>query len=241
MLSVFISGLEKQTGKTLVSAGVAAAMQSLSFPTCVYKPIQTGALMLNGVKSSPDMAFIKRIDPTLAVDSTYILSGGESPFVSSYEDNLKIDINTICSEYKLLSKPMDCAVVEGANSISSPVAQGITELELVKALELPLVLVINPQKTAVGTVISALKYIKSGGVNLKGVIMNQHNVDSDNLEEKYFPQIINEFSNIKLLGKMPEFKDVSHITPETLISTVINNIDIEEMFGLEIAKLNRGL
>ena len=239
MLSVFISGLEKQTGKTLVTAGLAATMQSLDFPTCVYKPIQTGAQLLNGVKSSPDMAFIKRIDPSLAVNSTYILSGQESPFVSSYEDRLKIDINTICSELAQLSKGMDCSVVEGVNGISTPIAENITELDLVKIMGLPLVLVINPKITGINTVISALKYINSESVNLKGVILNQHNSESSNLEERYFPQIINEFSNIKVLGSMPYYEDVTHITPETLISNTINNIDIEEIFGLKIAKLSR--
>lgn len=239
MLNVFISGIEKQTGKTLVTAGVAAAMQSLDFTTCVYKPIQTGATLLNGVKSSPDMAFIKRIDPNLSVNSTYILSGVESPFVSSYEDNLKIDIDTIVFEYNQLRKTMDCSIVEGVNSISSPIVQSMTELNLVKILGLPLVLVINPKKSSINSVISTLKYIKSEGVNLKGVILNQHNKESENLEEKYFPQIINEFSNIKLLGSLPDFGDISHITPETLISNIINNIDIEEMFGLKIAKLNK--
>ena len=241
MLNVFISGLEKQSGKTLVVAGIAGAMQSLSFPTCVYKPIQTGAVLLNGVKSSPDMSFIKRIDPTLAVNATYILSGEESPFVSSYKDNLKIDAETIFSEFKILSKGMDCAIIEGGNSISSPVAQNMTELDLVKMLNVPLVLVINPKKSPIHSVISALKYISSEGVNLKGIILNQYNSESENLEEKYFSQIINEFSNIKVLGAIPDYGDISHITPETLISNTINNTNIEEIFGLKIAKLNRGI
>ena len=43
MLNVFISGLERQSGKTIVTAGLAATMQSLSYSTSVYKPIQTGA------------------------------------------------------------------------------------------------------------------------------------------------------------------------------------------------------
>ena len=65
MLNVFISGLERQSGKTIVTAGLAATMQSLSYPTSVYKPIQTGATELNGFKSSPDLALIKRVDSNI--------------------------------------------------------------------------------------------------------------------------------------------------------------------------------
>ena len=65
MLNIFISGLEPQTGKTLVASGIAATMQSLSYSTSVYKPIQTGAKILNGFKSSPDLLAIKRVDPDI--------------------------------------------------------------------------------------------------------------------------------------------------------------------------------
>ena len=184
-----------------------------------------------------DLAYLKDI----AVNATYILSGEESPFVSSYKDNLKIDAETIFSEFKILSKGMDCAIIEGGNSISSPVAQNMTELDLVRMLNVPLVLVINPKKSPIHSVISALKYVSSEGVNLKGIILNQYDSESENLEEKYFSQIVNEFSNIKVLGSIPDYGDISHITPETLISNTINNTNIEEIFGLKIAKLNRGI
>ncbi len=239
MLNVFVSGLERQTGKTFIAAGAAAAMQSLSFNTCVYKPIQTGAISLNGLKSSADVAYIKRIDPNIEVAATYMLSSYESPFVGAYEDNLKIDIGIICAEYKELSKSMDCGIVEGTNSISSPILPDITELDLVKALSVPVVIVINPKVTSINFAISALKYVKSEQVNLKGVILNRHEKNSDNLEEKYFAQIIKEFCDVQILGSVPDYGDLSGCSPEVIISNIINNIDLENMFGLKIAKLHR--
>ncbi len=49
MLSVFISGFESQTGKTIVTAGLAATMQSLSYSTNVYKPIEFRKCKLVGI------------------------------------------------------------------------------------------------------------------------------------------------------------------------------------------------
>lgn len=238
MLNVFISGLEKQSGKTLVTAGLAATMQSLSYSTGVYKPIQTGATLLNGIKSSPDLAFIKRIDSNIEVQSSYVLQGKESPFVSSYEDGLKIDLNTIFTEYRAFSKTIDCNIVEGSNSISTPIMQYLTELDIVKTLKIPLILVVNPKITPIDNMISALKYIKSENVDFMGVILNQHNDQSDNLEQKYYPQIIKEISEYNILGSLPDYGDIMKLKPEVLIADVLNNIDIEEIFGLKIAKLN---
>ncbi len=235
MLSVFISGFGSQTGKTIVTAGLAATMQSLSYSTNVYKPVCVN--WQNGVRVS-DLDFIKKVDSNITTELSYVLESPGSPFVGAYEQGLKIDVNTIFSTYQACSQCSDCNLVEGANSISVPVAQNMTEIDIVKMLKLPLVMVVNPKKTSIDKVISGLKYIQNERVNLLGIIINCYNENSDNLEEKYFPQIIQEFSNAKLLGKLPDYGDITDLAPEILIADVLNNIDIESVFGLKIAKLN---
>jgi dethiobiotin synthetase len=237
MLNVFVSGLQRQSGKTLVTAGLAATMQSLSYSTSVYKPIQTGAVSLGNFRTSPDLAFIKRIDSNIATHSTYLLKSKASPFVSSYEDGLKVDLNTIYSEFQGL-KLSDCSIVEGSNSISTPVAKNFTEADIVKALRIPMVLVVNAKSTPMADVISGLRYIYSERVDFLGVIINQYDENSQNLEEKYYPQILKEFCDVKVLGTLPDYGEVNSVAPEILIADVLTNINIEEVFGLKIAKLN---
>lgn len=237
MLNVFISGLEPKTGKTIVTAGLAATMQSLSYSTCVYKPIQTKAEMLNGFKGSPDLALIKRVDSNITTSSTYLLKSSASPFVGAYEDGVKIDVNTIFLEFQAASQLTDCNIVEGVNSISTPIAQYLTEIDIVKSLKLPLILVVNPKKTPIDNVITALNFIQASKVNFLGVIINQYNEDSEILEEKYYPQILKEYTDVKILGMLPDYGKISLISPETLISDVLNRLELESIFGLEIAKL----
>lgn len=237
MLNVFISGLEPKTGKTIVTAGLAATMQSLSYSTCVYKPIQTKAEMLNGFKVSPDLALIKRVDSNITTSSTYLLKSSASPLVGAYEDGVKIDVNTIFLEFQAASQLTDCNIVEGVNSISTPIAQYLTEIDIVKSLKLPLILVVNPKKTPIDNVITALNFIQASKVNFLGVIINQYNEDSEILEEKYYPQILKEYTDVKILGMLPDYGKISLISPETLISDVLNRLELESIFGLEIAKL----
>lgn len=237
MLDVFISGLEKQTGKTLVAAGLSATMQSLAYTTSVYKPIQTNANVLNGFKSSPDLLTIKRFDANVNTLSTFMISGSASPFVSSYEDKINISIDTIFNEYRAMSNMTECNIVEGANSIASPIADNMTELDLVRGLRLPLLLVVNPSKTSIDNVIMGLNYVSSNKINLLGVIVNQYNENSENLEEKYFPQILKEYSGVKILGILPDYSDISKLAPETLIADILNKVSLEEIFRVKIAKL----
>ena len=48
MLNLYITSTEKKCGKTFITAGIAATMQSLGYSTTVYKPIQTSGIEING-------------------------------------------------------------------------------------------------------------------------------------------------------------------------------------------------
>lgn len=45
MQSLYLTGLKKQTGKTVIASGLAGTMQSLSYSTGYFKTIQTGSFM----------------------------------------------------------------------------------------------------------------------------------------------------------------------------------------------------
>lgn len=235
MLRVFISGLSKGSGKSLITAGLAATMQSLSYSTGVFKPIRTGTVLS---ENTSGISLIKKCDPHIAAKVLYSLSNPVSPFVGAYEDNVTIDINEIYSEYRLFSDKLDCCFVEGGNSISSPIAQDLSEVDIVKVLNIPLVFVVNPCKNSVDEVLMALSYIKANKIPLLGVIINKYEEMSANTEIKYFPQIVKELSGIKVLGCLPDYGEISLLDPGVLISDILNELNLEELFGVKIAKLD---
>lgn len=238
MLKIFISGLEKQSGKTILTAGIAGTMQSLSYSTSVYKPVQTGALFLNGTAQSQDLVLVNKIDKNIKTKATYLFPSPLIPLVSAYEANSKIDMNDIYSDYYSNMQMTECCIVEGSNSISAPITENATEADLVKALGLPLILVVNSKKTTVDKVISAINYIYSRKIDFRGIIVNEYDELTKNLEEKYFPQLVKEFTNANVLGVIPHYENIQALTPDTLIEDILNRVNIEDIFGVKIAKLN---
>ena len=101
-----------------------------------------------------------------------------------------------------------------------------------------MLLVLNPKKSTIEDAIMGINYVNSQHLNLLGVIVNNYEENSFYLEEKYFPQFVEEYTNAKILGTLPHYSDMQKLTPETLIADVLNNINIEDIFGLKIAKLN---
>ena len=238
MLSIFISGLVRQSGKTLLTAGLAGTMQSLCYSTSVYKPIQTGAILLNNNLVSQDLQAVKNIDANIKTSSLYNFQSQLTPLVAAYEGDSKIDITSIYNGFQTNIQMTECHIVEGANSIFSPIDERRTEADIVKTLGLPLLLVVNPKISSIGEVISGINFIRLNKVNLLGVVVNDYDENSENLEEKYFPQLIKEYSNVEILGNLPHYEDMRDLTPDTLIADVLNQVDIERIFGLKIAKLN---
>jgi dethiobiotin synthetase len=238
MLNVFISGIDMQTGKTLVSAGLAATMQSLSYSTGVYKPIQTGASVYNGEKFSPDLAFVKNMDSNINTSVSFLISGKSTPLVSAYSDKVAIDTKEIIDKFQMLSNINECNIVEGCNSISTLINDSLTEADIIKDLRLPLVLVVNPTKSTIDNVVTTLNYINTKKINLLGIIINQYNENSESLEQRYFPQIVKDIVGGKLLGTLPDYVDIKTLPAEMLIADILTRINLEEIFRVKIAKLN---
>ena len=83
MNNVFIAGINSGCGKTVISAGIAAVMQSLGYKTGVYKPIQTGAINKEKYLISPDLAFVKMLDPYITTHSTYMFAEKTLPAITT--------------------------------------------------------------------------------------------------------------------------------------------------------------
>ena len=61
-MNIFVTGTDTDVGKTIITAGLAAVMQSLGYKAGVYKPFQSGAVEKNGFLVSPDLAYVKKLD-----------------------------------------------------------------------------------------------------------------------------------------------------------------------------------
>lgn len=233
MLSVFISGLKRQTGKTIVSAGIAGTMQSLSYATSFYKPIRTGMETTYG-----DLAFINKIDSNIKLSSCYEFESPHSPLIGAYKSEIKkISLTQIIQTYKNSIPMTECHIVEGSNSISTPIDDKHTEADIVKELGLPVILVINYKQTTLDEVITGVDYIYTNKIKCLGVILNEYDTGDLSVESKYFPHLIKEFTGLKVLGYYPHYENCENIPAEMLIADTLNKLNIEEIFGLKIAKL----
>lgn len=238
MLNIFVTGTDTNIGKTFITAGLAATMQSLGYSTCVYKPVQSGAIEKNGFMQAPDLVAVKNVDPYIKTYSSYLLKEPTAPSIAAELENISIDKNVIKKDYESISKDFDCTVVEGAGGLMVPVAPKFLMLDMIKMLDLPVIIVIRPDLGTVNHTLLTINQAVSSRINVRGVIINNFPENTNDISIKSAPRLIEEYSDVKVLGIVKHFADTKKLNPSDLITSILNGIDIESVFDVKIAKLD---
>ncbi|MBQ4078406.1 dethiobiotin synthase [bacterium] len=233
MNNVFIAGINSGCGKTVISAGIAAVMQSLGYKTGVYKPIQTGAINKEKYLISPDLAFVKMLDPYITTHSTYMFAEKTLPAITTNS----IEMQDISKDFHLLSEKTDTLIVESIGGLMTPLNKNLFTYNIPLAFKLPVVFVVSPSNDSVNNYFNEINTAKTAGLDIQGVIINKYPVDSENPEIKSFPTLIEEYCDVKVLGLIRSFKGDS-VQANTLITEILNGIDLEDLFRMKIPKLN---
>ena len=235
-MNIIISSIENGSGKTMIAAGLAAVMQSLGYKTGIYKPIQTGAIDKGKYLLSPDLNFVKMVDEYIKTHSTYMLKTNAIPLVGSIAEYKNINIENIQNDYLKLSQKTDILLVESTDGLMTPIQNKIFSYNIALKLNLPILFVITPT-TSISAYLNELNTAKLLKLDILGVVINKFPVYSDNIAIKSFPEIIEKYSDVKILGLIRKFKGKS-ISTNTLINEILNGIDLEDLFEMKISKLS---
>ena len=149
MLELYVTETEKNTGKIVFSAGLAGTMQALGYYTTLYKPIQLGALLdRNNILKSRDLEFMRYVDSYMETFSTYLFKSDTNPVIAAAMEGVEIDVDLIYQDYMTFSKNYECVLTDGTHGLSTPITRRFLEVDLVKNLSLPVVLVAPAQSAS---------------------------------------------------------------------------------------------
>lgn len=237
MLQLFITGVKPNSGKTFVTAGLAATMQSLGYTSAVYLPVQTGAMEQNGYIQAPDLVYIKKADSNIKTYCSYLLKSTDLPLFAAAAEDVLIEKDVIFEDYLSISERYECFIVNGVSGLSTPLSKNFLEEDLIKTLDIPLLIVASPLDSSFNEILLTINNAISKNIQLRGVILNDCPFKTGDVNIKNLPRMIEEYSNTRVLGLIPHIHDMRNFKPEDLISTILSGVDIESVFDVKIAKL----
>lgn len=236
MLNLYVTSANRKDGKTFLTAGIAATMQSLGYSTSVYKPVQTGGIELNGFMQSPDLTFIKSLDPYINTHISYLYKTKAEPLIASEIENNPISLELVLNDYKKMAIQSDCIILDNDAELLSPLLANVQNVDLIKLLQIPLLITVTPNENSINSTLLTINSALEKGIDVRGVIINNITDDCSKTLLTSISRVIEEYSSAKILGLLPHLN--GKVNPEDLITAILNGIDIESVFNVKIEKLD---
>ena len=223
MLELFVTGADKNSDKIFVTAGLTATMQSLGYSTAVYKPVEIGVIEKNGFVQSPDLAFVKFVDPYIKTYFTYMFKDKSNPLLAAAKEGIVIEKNNILADYQKLEDLHELLVIEGISGLATPLSKNF-------------LLVVSAFNADINNILLTINHAKEKGITHRGIILTNYPENPQNPDIKLLPRIIEEYTDVKILGILPKFNK-AELNPSDLISEILSGVDLEAVVNIRIAKL----
>jgi len=235
MLKLFISGVENNKNKIYITSGISATMQSLGYSCGVYKPVETGVLLKNKKLISNDLSYINSVDPYINTYFSYQLESELPPLLSAAAEGLVMEKNVILKDFQKIKDKDECLIVDGFSTLGTPLSKDFIEEDIVKMFDIPILFVASGKNPDINNTLLSVNRANELNIKVNGIVINDYDYESKDANIKLMPKLIEEYTDTKVLGILPEI--TKNIDPSDLITVILNGIDIESVFKIQIAKL----
>lgn len=179
---IFISGTGTNVGKTLISSWL-----SLHLKADYFKPIQTGGLL------GMDSQTVMQLSGAKIHKETYVYEDAVSPHLASKS---QIDLDQI----KLPASSR--LIVEGAGGLLVPINKKFFMIDLIKALNLPVILVASSLLGTINHTLLSLEALAMRNIKVLGIIVNGE-PNQDNCDALEF------YGRTKVLAQIPQLNVIN--------------------------------
>lgn len=173
---LFVTGTDTGVGKTMVTAALARALRSVGINVGVMKPVTSGCRESDGELISDDaelLAWAAGVECDGDV-APYCLREPIAPADAVKRDGVRIDFGKIAESYDRLAKRHDFVLVEGAGGLMVPLCGGLLIADLVRHLELPLLVVARPNLGTINHSVLTCFAATQMEIAVRGVIVNRY-------------------------------------------------------------------
>ncbi|MDQ0216930.1 ATP-dependent dethiobiotin synthetase BioD [Peribacillus cavernae] len=222
MKGFFVTGTDTGVGKTTISCGLAAVLKEKKIDVGVFKPLLSG---ISRDHPESDTSLLKQMSQTsLSYEDITPFSFKEplAPYVAGKLEGKVVDIEDVLYRWERIREIHEYFIVEGAGGISVPLGENFLVSDLIKALQLPIVIVARPNLGTVNHIFLTVQYAKSIGLKIAGIVINGIS-DHPDIAEKTNPKLIEELCDVPILGITPKLKEISK---ESVQNMVKDHIDV---------------
>lgn len=214
MDGVFITGTDTGVGKTIVASGLLKLLVGTK-KAAYWKPVQTGTIMgddTRTVKSLTDLQEEYFLPPT------YRFAEPLSPHHAATKWGKKIELDVLFNAFEEARKSGRFLVIEGAGGILVPLGENVLQIDLIKKLKTPLIIVAEDRVGAINHVMLTAKAARDAHIPLLGVVLTRSRKSLGNAES------IARFANIPILAELDSSEDSRTLVAQAGANQVLRDI-----------------
>jgi len=236
---LFVTGTDTGVGKTFIAGGIAHALKQDGRNVGVMKPVESGC-----EHGTVDAIFLKRVagvDDELTDISPYQLREPLAPGVAAAMEGVEIRIEVILDAFKRLGGKHEFMIVEGAGGLLVPLGLGITNADIARIFDLPLIIVVANRLGAVNHALLTIEAARAREIPICGIILNHLSPDIG-IAERTNPPALARLTDVPILGSVPYLKDFHSergIYPDVfseLARNIFEGLEVKRSRGREVKK-----
>jgi dethiobiotin synthetase len=181
-MQYIISGIGTEIGKTFISSILTESLQA-----DYWKPIQSGALDFT---DSDTVKSLISNSKTVFHPETYCLNEPMSPHAAAAIDGVEIEL----SKFQL-PQTDNHLIVELAGGIMVPLNDRETNIDLIKKLNIPVILISKNYLGSINHTLLSVEILKMNSISLKGLIFNGE-------QNKSSEDFILNYTKLECLGRV---------------------------------------
>lgn len=183
----FILGTDTNVGKTTIAVNLLSFLKTGGYSTIGLKPISSGAqLTKNGLRNSDAIALQKAATIYLPYEhvNPFCFSLATAPHIAAAQQACQLSLAKIMQSFHpLLKYKADYCIIEGLGGAAVPLNKTETMLDLLQALNLPVILVVGLRLGCLNHAILTYESLRKRNIPIIACIANQIDPDMQFHEE----------------------------------------------------------
>ncbi len=172
---LFVAGTDTGVGKTLVATALLHAFAARGLRSLGMKPVAAGCVEHNGRLVNEDVTALVAASNVAASEddiNPYRFRPAIAPHLAAALAGQRISLERIRTAYAVLCMSADRVVVEGAGGLLVPLDEDQDFAELIRLLDLPVVLVVGMRLGCLNHALLTAEVLRNRGLKLVGWVAN---------------------------------------------------------------------
>ena len=233
----FVTGTDTEVGKTRVSAGLLHWLGTQGLRAAGYKPVASGMEPVDGQWQNEDVQTLWAAGwPGVRPEQVgpLQLRTACAPHIAAALEGQTIDFERLQQGARQLAQQVDVLVAEGAGGLCVPLGPDWDSSDLMRALNLPLVLVVGLRLGCINHALLTAEAIRARGLRLGGWVANTLDPDMPFLAEN-LATLKHEFQRrqqVPCLGVLPRLAPASAAQMARAAAAHLDDAALRTLFEL---------